>query len=58
MDIKVRKQIKCHRMHHPRADIKCLYIKKENGGRGLIQQELTYKITTIGLKNHLHTTTD
>ena len=24
----------CHRMHHPRADIECLYVERENGGRG------------------------
>ena len=45
-------------MHHPRADIVHLYIKRENGGRGLIQLELTYKTTTIGLKKYLDTTTD
>ena len=45
-------------MHHPRADIEHLYIKRENGERGLIQAELTYEITTIGLKKYLDTTTD
>ena len=37
-------------MDHLRADIECLYIKRENGGGWLIQLELTYKTTTIGLK--------
>ena len=58
MDTKVRKLITSHRMHHPRADIEHLYIKRENGERGLIQAELTYEITTIGLKKYLDTTTD
>ena len=45
-------------MHHPRADIERLYIKPQNDGSGLIQQELTYKTITIRLKKHLDTTTD
>ena len=45
-------------MHHPKAGLGRQYIKKENGGRGLIQQELTSKTTTIGLKKYLDTTTD
>ena len=30
----------------------------ENVGRNLIQQELTYKITTMGLKKYFNTTID
>ena len=33
MDTKVKKQLTCHKMHYPRADIECLYIKKEKGRR-------------------------
>ena len=33
-------------MYHQRADIVHLYIKRENDGRGLIQQELTHKTST------------
>ena len=58
MDTKVRELIICHWMHHPRADIEHFYIKRENGGRGLIQLELAYKTTTIELKKYLNTTTD
>ena len=43
MDAKIRKLMTCHRMHHPRADIERLYIKRENSGRGLIQLEFAYK---------------
>ena len=32
--------------------------KIENGGRSLIQLELTYKITSVELKKYLDTTTD
>ena len=58
MDTKVRKLKTCHRIHHPIADTECLYVRRENGGRCLIQKELTYKITTIRLKKYLDTTTD
>ena len=50
MDAKVRKILTCHRIHHPRADIECLYIKRENGV--LIQLDWTNKITTIGFKDY------
>ena len=30
-------------MHHPRADIERLHIKRENDGRGLIQQKLDHR---------------
>ena len=45
-------------MHHPRADIERLYIKRKNGGRGLIQLELIYKITIIRLNKYFDATTD
>ena len=37
-------------MYHQRANLESLYVKRENGGRELIQLELTYKTTTIGIK--------
>ena len=55
MDTKVRKLITCHRMYHPRGDIKHYHIKRENGKR-LIQPELTYKTITIGSKKYLDIT--
>ena len=36
-------------MHHPKADVDRLYIPRKAGGRGLVQLEITYKTTTIGL---------
>ena len=45
-------------MNHPRVDIERLNIKRENGGRGLIQLELIYQTTTIGLKKYLDSATD
>ena len=58
MDTKVRMLITSYKMHQLRADIENLYVKRENGGRGLIQQQLTDKATTLGLKKYLDTTTN
>ena len=30
-------------MHHPKADIDRIYMKRKEGGRGLLQIEATYK---------------
>ena len=58
MDTKDRKVITSHRRHHPKLGIERLYIKRENVGSGLFQQQLTVKTTTIGLKKYLYITTD
>ena len=58
MDTKTRKLITCHRMHHSRAVIEHLCIKRENGRRGLIQLEPTYKTTAKVAKKYLDTTID
>ena len=51
-DIKVRKLITCHRTLHPRTVIDRLYIRRENGRRGLIQQELTYNYRIKDILRH------
>ena len=40
-------------MHHPRANIKSLFVKIGNGGKVLIQLESTYKTYTTELKKKL-----
>ena len=40
-------------MHHPKADVDRLYIPRKAGVRGLVQLEITYKTTTIGLNTYL-----
>jgi len=35
MDRKTRKMLTMYKMHHPKADIDRLYVKKKEGGRGL-----------------------
>ena len=51
MDRKTRKLLTIYRMDHPNVD--GIYISRKEGGRGLIQLECTYKITTIGLETYL-----
>ena len=58
MDTKIRKLITCNRMHHPKADVDRLYIPRKEGGRGLIQLELSLKTTTIGMQKYLETAKD
>ena len=45
-------------MHHPRVDIRHLYIKREDGGKGLIKLELANKTIAVGRKKYLDKTTE
>ena len=47
MDIKIRKLLTCHRMHHLKADVERLYVPRSEGGRGLMRLEMSFKTTTI-----------
>ena len=58
IDTKKRKLLTCYTMHHPKAVKDRLYLPRSEGGRSLIQTELTYKATTIGLHKYLQTTKD
>ncbi|XP_031559231.1 uncharacterized protein LOC116295530 [Actinia tenebrosa] len=50
LDAKERKFLTMNRMHHPKADVERLYVKRREGVRGLVQIENSYiKISTIGL---------
>jgi len=44
-------------VHHPKADIDRLYVKRKEGGRGLVQVEAAYKaeITSIAEYSHHNT---
>ena len=42
-----------YEMHHPKSDIDRLYLPRTEGDRELIQQELSYKSTTIDLAKYL-----
>ena len=56
IDTKIRKLLTCYKMHHPKANKDRLYLPRSEWGRCLIQTELTYKTTTIGLHKYLQTT--
>ena len=49
IDVKVRKMMTTHSMHHPKADIHRLYLQRSNRGRSLTQLELSYKTSTIDI---------
>ena len=42
-------------MHHPKADIDRLYIKRKEGGRGLMQVVAAYKAEIINIAEYLNT---
>ena len=46
-----------NRMHHPKTDVSRMYPRKE-GGRGMINLEMTYKTATIGLNSYLESSED
>ena len=45
-------------MHHPTGDVERLYVPKREGGRGLMQLEMNFKTTTIGVHKYSSTTND
>jgi len=44
-----------YKVHHPRADIDRLYVKRKEGGRGLVQVEVAYKAEIINIAEDLNT---
>ena len=58
LDGKTRKFLTMAKMHHPKTDVDRLYIPRKAGGRGLVQLEITYKTTTIGLNIYLNNKDD
>ena len=53
IDTKTRKLLNMHKMLHPEANVERLYIPRKDGGRGLIEVETAFKISTIGLDHYL-----
>jgi hypothetical protein len=45
-----------YKMHHPKADMDELYVRRKEGGRGLVRVEAAYKAQII-LQNTLIQTT-
>jgi hypothetical protein len=44
-----------YKMHHPKADIDRLYVKRKEGGRGMVQAEAAYKVAIIKTAEYLNT---
>jgi len=49
IDRKTRKMLTVYKMHHPTADIDRLYVKRKEGGRGLVPIESAYKAEIINI---------
>ena len=50
---KRRKLLTIHGQHHPKADVDRLHIPRIQGGRGLLQLEEAYTVTTIKLVEYI-----
>jgi predicted GNAT family acetyltransferase len=55
IDRKTRKMLTMYKMHHPKADIDRLYVKRKEGGRGLAQVAVVYKREIINIAEYLNT---
>ena len=47
--------LKMYKMHHPKADIDRLYVKRKEGGRVLVQIEAAYEVEIINIAEYLNT---
>ena len=52
---KTRKILRMYKMHSPKADIDRLYVKRKEGGRGLVQIEAAYKAEIMNIAEYLKT---
>jgi hypothetical protein len=55
IDRKTRKMLTVYKVHHPKADIDRLYVKRKEGGRGLVQIEAAYKAEIMNISEYLNT---
>lgn len=53
MDRKKRKLLTIGGLHHPKADVERLYIKRKDSGRGLIELESAFNSSIVGLSNYI-----
>ena len=58
MDRKIRKLLTLNRMHQPKADVNRVYVPRKEGGNGMINLEMCFKTTTIGLNTYLLSSDD
>ena len=52
IDTKIRKLLTLNRMHHPKANVNRMYVLRKEGGRGMINLEICFKATSIGLNTY------
>ena len=55
IDRKTWKMLTVYKMHHTKADTDRLYVKMEEGWRGLVQTEAAYKAEIINIAEYLNT---
>ena len=55
IDRKTRNMLTMYKMHHPKADVDRLYVKRKAGGRGLLRVEAAYKAEIINIAEYLNT---
>ena len=55
IDGKTRKVLTMYKMHHPKADVYRFYVKRKEGGRGIMQVEAAYKAEIINIADYLNT---
>ena len=58
IDRKFRKLMTLNGMHHPKSDVSRMYIPRKEGRRVMINLEMIYKTTTIGLNSYLESSDD
>jgi len=49
----MRKLLTIEGIHHPKAEVNRLYIKRWNGGRGLVELESGYNAAVVGLSEYI-----
>jgi len=55
IDRKTIKMLTMYKMHQPKADTDRLYVKRKEGGRGLVQIVTAYKAQIINIAEYLNT---
>ena len=58
IDRKIRKLIPLNKMHHPKADVRRMYIPGKEGGQGMKNLEMAYKTIKIDLNSYLQSSRD
>ena len=52
------KLLPMHRMYHPKSDVNKLFFPRKEGGRGLVQLELSLKTSVVKMDTYLNNAND